>query len=287
MIMNSKTTRGIKRVTGSITFHAAALILGFLMLYPILWMISNSFKTNLEIFNSFSLVPSSFNFDSYIRGWKYNNSLSFGVFFKNSFVYTSIATVGAVLASACVAYGFARIHFWGSKVLYGIMFLTLMLPYQVIMVPQFIIFQKIGWVNTLLPLIVPQFGGQAFFIFLMVQFIRGIPKELDQSAMIDGCSKFSIFIRIIFPLIAPALITSTIFSFYWRWDDFLGPLLYLNSPRNFTVSMALRMFSDPATSTDWGAIFAMGTLSLIPVFLLFIIFQKYIVQGMVTSGLKG
>jgi multiple sugar transport system permease protein len=186
-----------------------------------------------------------------------------------------------------VAYGFARIRFWGSPVFYGIMFLTLMLPYQVIMIPQFIIFQKIGWVNTLLPLIVPQFGGQAFFIFLMVQFIRGIPKELDQSAMIDGCNKFQIFVRIIFPLITPALITSTIFSFYWRWDDFLGPLLYLNRPRSFTVSLALRMFSDPVTSTDWGAIFAMGTLSLFPVFFIFVVFQKYIVQGMVTTGLKG
>jgi multiple sugar transport system permease protein len=257
------------------------------MLYPILWMISNSFKGQREIFNSFSLIPKTFTLDNYIRGWKYNGTISFGVFFRNSLLYTLISTFGAVLASALVAYGFARIQFWGSKVLYGIMFLTLMLPYQVIMVPQFIIFQKIGWVNTFLPLIVPHFGGQAFFIFLMVQFIRGIPKELDQAAMIDGCNKFSIFTRIIFPLIAPALITSTIFSFYWRWDDFLGPLLYLNRPRNFTVSLALRMFADPATSTDWGAIFAMGTLSLVPVFLIFIVFQKYIVEGMTTTGIKG
>jgi multiple sugar transport system permease protein len=285
--MNGKTKRAFTRMTNDALFHITVLVLGFLMLYPILWMVSNSFKTNQEIFNSFSIVPRAFNFDSYIRGWKFNNSIRFSVFFKNSFVYTSIATIGAVMASAVVAYGFARIRFWGNSVLYGIMFLTLMLPYQVIMVPQFIIFYKIGWINTFLPLIVPQFGGQAFFIFLMVQFIRGIPAELDQSAMIDGCGKFAIFIRIIFPLIKPALITSAIFSFYWRWDDFLGPLLYLNRPRSFTVSLALRMFSDPATSTDWGAIFAMGTLSLFPVFLIFIVFQKYIVQGMVTSGLKG
>jgi multiple sugar transport system permease protein len=281
------TQRTIKRITGEILFHTVVLVLGFLMLYPILWMISNSFKTNAEIFNSFSLIPSTFNLDSYLRGWNYNGSISFAVFFRNSFVYTAIATVGAVISSALAAYGFARIRFCGSAVLYGVMFLTMMLPYQVIMVPQFIIFQKIGWVNTFLPLIVPQFGGQAFFIFLMVQFIRGIPKELDQSAMIDGCGKFATFLQIIFPLIKPALITSAIFSFYWRWDDFLGPLLYLNRPRNFTVSLALRMFSDPATSTDWGAIFAMGTLSLIPVFLIFIVFQKYIVEGMVTSGIKG
>ena len=284
--MDCTTKRKIKYISGEALFHIFVWILGFFMLYPILWMVANSLKTNREIFNNFSLIPTSFNFDNYIRGWQYNNQISFSVFFRNSFLYTSIATVGAVLASASVAYGFSRIRFWGNKALYAVMFLTMMLPFQVIMVPQFIIFQQIGWVNTFLPLIVPQFGGQAFFIFLMVQFIRGIPKELDQSAMIDGCGKFAIFIRIIFPLIKPALITSAIFSFYWRWDDFLGPLLYLNRPRNFTVSLALRMFSDPTTSTDWGAIFAMGTLSLIPVFLIFIIFQKYIVQGMVTTGLK-
>jgi multiple sugar transport system permease protein len=279
--------RHLRRRAGALIFHLVVICIGFMMLYPILWMISNSFKGNREIFNSFSLIPRSFNIDNYIRGWEYNKSLTFTTFFGNSFFYTIVSTIGAVLSSALVAFGFARIRFRGSKVLYGIMFLTLMLPYQVIMVPQFIIFYRLGWVNTMLPLIVPQFGGQAFFIFLMVQFIRGIPAELDQAAMIDGCSKFGIFTRIIFPLIKPALITSTIFSFYWRWDDFLGPLLYLNRPRNFTVSLALRMFSDPTTSTDWGAIFAMGTLSLVPVFLVFIVFQKYIVQGMVTSGLKG
>jgi multiple sugar transport system permease protein len=166
------------------------------------------------------------------------------------------------------------------------MFLTLMLPYQVVMVPQFILFFKLKWVNTFLPLIVPYYGGQAFFIFLMVQFFRGIPSELDESAMIDGCNKFTIYSRILFPLIKPALITSTIFSFYWRWEDFLGPLLYLNSPRNFTVSLAMRAFSDPGSSTDWGAIFAMGTLSLMPSLIIFFIFQKYIVEGIATSGLK-
>jgi multiple sugar transport system permease protein len=223
--MNKRTIRKIKYIAGEVCFHLIVVALGFLMLYPILWMISNSFKTNREIFNSFSLIPSTFNFDNYIRGWKYNNSITFTTFFRNSFFYTSIATAGAVLASSLVAYGFSRIKFWGNSVFFGILFLTMMLPYQVIMVPQFIIFQKLGWVNTFLPLIAPQFGGQAFFIFLMVQFIRGIPKELDQSAMIDGCNKFSIFFHIIFPLITPALITSTIFSFYWRWDDFLGPLL--------------------------------------------------------------
>jgi multiple sugar transport system permease protein len=284
--MTKTEKRKLNLLLNTIAFHCGVIILAFFMLYPILWMISNSFKESREIFNSVSLIPKNFRIDNYVRGWRYNNSTTFATFFGNSFFYTILATVGAVLSSALVAYGFARIHFKGRDFWYSCMFLTLMLPYQVVMVPQFIIFQKISWVNTFLPLIVPQFCGQAFFIFLMVQFIRGIPSELDQSAMIDGCNKFTIFARIIFPLIKPALITSAIFSFYWRWDDFLGPLLYLNRPRSFTVSLALRMFSDPMTSTDWGAIFAMGTLSLIPVFAVFIIFQKYIVQGLVTSGLK-
>jgi multiple sugar transport system permease protein len=259
--------------------------IGIFMLYPLLWMALGSFKPTEEIFGTISLIPKKFNFQNYIRGWRYNGFTSFTTFYINSFIVTGFSTLGAVLMSSLAAYGFARIHFRGNRFWYGCMFLTLMLPYQVVMVPQFILFFKLGWVNTYLPLIVPQWGGQAFFIFMMVQFFRGIPAELDQSAMIDGCNKFTIFSRILFPLIKPALITSTIFSFYWRWEDFLGPLLYLNRPRSFTVSLAMRMFADP-TYTDWGAIFAMGTLSLMPSLVIFFIFQKYIVEGIATSGLK-
>ncbi|MDR3335374.1 MAG: carbohydrate ABC transporter permease [Treponema sp.] len=275
-----------RRIRDTVIFHAVVLFIGIFMLYPLLWMMIGSFKPARDIFGSISLIPKNFTLQNYIRGWRYNGSTTFTTFYKNSFIVTGFATLGAVLSSALVAYGFSRIKFRGNKFWYSCMFLTLMLPYQVVMVPQFILFFKLGWVNTFLPLIVPYFGGQAFFIFLMVQFFRGIPLELDQSAMIDGCNKFTIFSRILFPLIKPALITATIFSFYWRWEDFLGPLLYLNSPRSFTVSLAMRMFSDPSSSTDWGAIFAMGTLSLLPSLIIFFIFQKYIVEGIATSGLK-
>ena len=285
--MDAHMKRKLNHTLGQIAFHVVVLFLAFIMLYPILWMVSNSFKENSEIFNSSSLLPQTFNFSNYIRGWKFNNSVSFTTFFANSFYYTIISTIGAVLASSVVAYGFARIPFKGRSFWYACMFMTMMIPYQVVMVPQFIIFHKLGWINTFKPLIFPQFAGVPFFIFLMVQFIRQIPYELDDSAKIDGCNRFSIFTRILFPLIKPAVITSTIFSFYWRWDDFLGPLLFLNKPRLFTVSLALRMFSDPQSSTDWSAIFAMGTLSLLPVLIIFLIFQKYIVQGLVTTGLKG
>ena len=266
-------------------YHVFMVLLGIVMLYPLLWMLSSSFKPTAEIFGTLSLIPQQFTFQNYIRGWQFNKTTTFTTFFANSLYISTISTIGAVFSSSLVAYGFARVKFRGSSFWFACMFLTLMLPYQVVMIPQFIMFFRIGWVNSFLPLIVPQFAGQAFFIFLIVQFFRGIPLELDESGVLDGCSKFVIYTRILVPLIKPALITSAIFSFYWRWDDFLGHLLYLNRTRLFTVSLAMRMFADPV-ETDWGAIFAMGTLSLLPSLIIFFIFQKYIVEGIATTGMK-
>jgi multiple sugar transport system permease protein len=280
-------SRRALKFQGELLYQVFLFALGFVMIYPILWMVGNSFKPNTEIFGTASLIPRQFLWENYARGWRFVGSLTFATFFRNSLFYVSLATIGTVFSSAVVAFGFARVRFRGRGFWFVLMFITLILPYQVIMIPQFIIFQKLSWVNTFAPLIVPMFLGQPFFIFLMVQFIRGIPIELDESAWIDGCRMFGIFSRIVFPLITPAVITTAIFSFYWRWDDFLGPLLYLNKPRLFTVSLALRMFSDPATSTDWGAIFAMGTLSLLPILAVFIAFQRYLVEGISTTGIKG
>ena len=192
-----------------------------------------------------------------------------------------------MLSSAVIAYGFARIKFAGRNLWFTLMILTLMLPRQVLLIPQYILFNELGWVNTFLPLIVPASNRWAFFIFLMMQFIRGIPRELDEAAEIDGASRFGIFWRVIIPLAQPALITCAIFSFYWTWEDFLSPLIYLNDPRLYTVSLALRSMSDPNAFTNWGAIFAMATLSLVPVFAIFIFFQRYLIQGISTTGLKG
>lgn len=274
------------KISRWILFQIFLIVLGFFMIYPVLWMIASSFKLNAEIFGTASLIPRQWHLENYLRGWKYIGRYTFTTFFANSFFYVSLATIGTVFSSAVVAFGFARVRFRGRNAWFVCMFITLILPYQVIMIPQFIIFKNLGWVNTFAPLIVPMFLGQPFFIFLMVQFIRGIPMELDESALIDGCRSFGIFRRIIFPLIIPALITTTIFSFYWRWDDFLGPLLYLNKTALYTVSLALRLFADPAESTDWGAIFAMGTLSLLPILVVFVLFQRYLTEGITTTGLK-
>lgn len=189
--------------------------------------------------------------------------------------------------SAVIAYGFARLKFTGRNIWFSIMLLTVMLPPQVLIIPQYIIFSKLGWINTFYPLLLPRLGGEVFFIFMLVQFIRGIPFELDEAAMIDGCNRSGVYFRIILPQLTPALITAAIFSFYWTWEDFLAPLIYLTDPNLYTVSVALRAFSDPSGITNWGAIFAMLSLSLLPVFVVFILFQRYLVEGISTTGLKG
>lgn len=269
-------------------FHFFIFGFGLLMIYPVVWMISGSFKTNFEILNkALVLVPEKFDFHNYITGWSGFGRNTFTTFFKNSFIITILATLGVVVSSSLIAYAFARINFPGRKLFFVCMITTLMLPGQVVMIPQYIIFSKIGLVNNFLPLILPSWFGSAFFIFLMMQFIAGLPNELDDAAIIDGCSKYTIFPYIILPLITPALITTTIINFYWKWDDFMGPLIYLSRPAKYPVSLAIKLFSDSTSTTDYGAMFAMSTLSLIPVFCIFLFFNKYLIQGISTSGLKG
>ncbi|HUV08249.1 MAG TPA: carbohydrate ABC transporter permease, partial [Spirochaetia bacterium] len=255
-----------RRRLNSTLYHILCMVLVFFMVYPVLWMIMSSFKTQSGIFRgNLSLIPDEWHFANYVEGWQGFGNYSFAVFFTNSFIISVVSTVGTMASAALVAYGFARIKFPGSKPLFTCMLITMMLPYQIIMIPQYLIFHRLNWINTFLPLIVPWSLGNPFFIFLVIQFMRTIPFELDESAVIDGCTKFGIFSRIILPLCKPALITVAIFSFYWRWEDFLQPVIYLSKPKLYTVSVALRLFSDPTSVTNWGAMFAMASLSLIPV----------------------
>ncbi len=272
----------------AVIYHVSVAGFAFVMLYPLLWLFASSFKGPDEIWtNVSSLIPQEFTLENYVNGWAGFGGITFTTFYKNSFIYAIFGTLLTVLASAVVAYGFARIDFAGRRIWFACMLATLMLPVQVQIIPQYIIFSRLGWVNTFLPLLLPRIGGTAFFIFMIMQFIRGIPIDLDEAAEIDGCGRIGIFFRIILPQIVPALITAAIFSFYWTWDDFLTPLIYLNEPDLYTISLALRSFADPSTTTDWGAIFAMSSLSLVPVFFIFIIFQRYLVEGISTTGLKG
>jgi multiple sugar transport system permease protein len=224
-------------------------------------MFCASFKDSKEIFSSVSnLLPKSWNPHNYANGWAGFGNVTFATFFGNSIFIATFSTIGATASSALDAYGFARINFKGQKLWFALMLVTMMLPIQILMVPQFIMFHNFGWINTFLPMIVPQFSGQPFFIFLMMQFIHGVPRDLDESAKIDGCNKYRIFFSIILPLLVPALITSLIFSFVWRWDNFVTALLYLNKPILYTVPIALRMFSDSSSTSDWGGLDDYGYL---------------------------
>lgn len=277
-----------RRAAGSLIFHLFVWGFGFIMLYPILWLVMSSFKPAGDIFtNAASLIPREFEFSNYVQGWKGFGGISFTTYFKNSLIVTILTVIGQTGTSTIVAYGFSRIKFKGKQLLFACVVATMLLPVQVLAVPQYIMFKSFGWLNSFLPLVVPAFTGYPFFIFLIMQFIEGIPKTLDESAYIDGCGKMKTFFYIIVPLVIPAIVTSAIFSFYWKWDDFMGPLLYLHKPKLLTVSLALKSFSDPSAGTDWGALFAMLTASLIPSFLIFIFFQKYIVEGISTTGMKG
>ncbi|MFB9278842.1 carbohydrate ABC transporter permease [Cohnella cellulosilytica] len=277
-----------RRQWKTVSYHLLVGLLALGMIYPILWLVASSLKPNDEIFTTaYSLIPSSLEWGNYASGWAGFAGNSFGTFFKNSFIIVVLSTIGAVCSSALVAYAFSRVPFFGRGFWFGCMMLTLMLPRDVTIIPQYIMFSELGWLQSFKPLIVPQFLGIPFFIFLIMQFIRTVPADLDEAAKIDGCSKYGIFFKVILPLIVPAMMTSAIFSFYWTWEDFIHPLLYLNQPELYPVSLALKLFLDGESLNNWGGMFAMSTLSLVPVFLIFFIFQKYIVEGISTSGLKG
>lgn len=276
-----------RRILRRVFFHLFSISFGFVMIYPILWLVASSFKGPSEIFrNILSLIPNKWEFKNYAEGLRGFGGVPFTVFFKNSFFIVGLSTFGQVSSSAIVAYGFARIRFRFKKTIFACVIVTMMLPMQIMAIPQYVIFNFMGWINTYYPLIVPAFFGNSFFIFLIYQFIQGITRELDEAAYIDGCTKTTVFFRIILPLIIPALVTSSIFAFYWKWDDFFSPLLYLQSVRKYPVSYALKLFADPSAVSNWGAMYAMSTLSLVPVVILFFCFQKYLVEGISTTGMK-
>ncbi len=266
--------------------HGALIAASICMLYPLIWMLSASFRPTNEIFSSPSIVPSSVSWDAYVSGWNAMR-VSFGQFAWNSFVISALSVVGNVASCSLAAFAFTRLTFPGRNVMFALMLGTLMLPYHVTLIPQYVMFLNLGWVNTTLPLIVPKYlATDAFFIFLMVQFFRGIPKELDEAARMDGCSPWRIYWRIMLPLSMPVLATAAIFTFLWTWDDFFGPLIYLSDMRDFTIQLGLRSLIDSSGESDWNSMFAMSVLSLLPVFIVFVLFQRLLIEGIATTGMK-
>jgi multiple sugar transport system permease protein len=280
-----RTTRKTM-TTKRLISHVVIISFAVAMIYPLLWMVSSSLKPTSEIFSRPGLLPETWTLENYVDGW---NAIGFpfALFLGNSLFIAAFSVVGNLISCTLAAYAFARLEFRFKKLLFAAMLSTLMLPFHVLVIPQFILFNTLGMVDTFWPLILPKFlAVDAFFIFLVVQFIRGLPRSLDDAAAIDGCGPFGTFWRIILPLLGPALAVTAAFTVIWTWSDFLSPLLYLRSREHFTVPLALSAFLDSEAKSQWGSMFAMSVLSVLPVFLIFLFAQRYLVKGIATTGLK-
>jgi multiple sugar transport system permease protein len=266
--------------------HLGLILFGLVMIYPLIWTLSSSFKPTQEIFSSPGLWSDHFTAENYVEGWT-ALAQPFHRYILNSLVVVVGSIIGNLLACSLAAYAFARLEFRYKRLWFAIMLGTIMLPIHVVIVPQYILFSQLDWINTYWPLIVPKLlATDAFFVFLMVQFIRGIPRELDEAARIDGCGHTGIFWRIIMPMSLPALATTAIFTFIWTWNDFFSQLIFLTDPDMYTVPVALRTFVDATSQTPWGPVFAMSIVALGPIFGFFLAGQRYLVRGIATTGLK-
>lgn len=270
-----------------VAVHVAVILLALLMVYPLLWMVASSFKPTSDIFSEPGLLPHRWVPSNYVEGWR-GIGTSFLVFFENSIFLSVASVIGNILSCSLAAYAFARLEFSFKRTAFALMLVTLMLPAHVTLIPQYILFNHLHLVNTFYPLFAPHFFAvDAFFIFLMVQFIRGLPRELDEAARLDGCGPGRIFLHIVFPLLRPALVTTVIFTFIWTYNDFFTQLIYLNDSQLFTVPLGLRLFLDSTGESSWGPMLAMSTLALVPALALFVTFQRLIVEGIATTGVKG
>ncbi|MER6626768.1 carbohydrate ABC transporter permease [Streptomyces sp. NPDC000987] len=278
-----------RKLTGSLAWHIGSLLILAVVLYPAVWVVGASFTPSKDIINSLRLFPAHpvlENFKGLADGIA---DISIRTFFQNSLLYAGGSVAGILISCSLTAYAFAKIRFTGRNLLFSLMIGTLLLPYHVLLIPQYVMFQKMELINTYVPLLLGKYlATEAFFVFLMVQFMRNLPKELDEAARIDGCGHLRTYWSIVLPLCRPALITSAIFTFINAWNDFMGPLIYLNEPGKYTVSLGMMMFRDSdGVAANYGGLIAMSLVALLPVLLFFLAFQRYLIDGMATSGLKG
>jgi multiple sugar transport system permease protein len=277
-----------RRRLSSVAWHVAVLAILAVVLYPIVWVVAATFKPSQDIIGSLQLLPAAPTAANYERAVEGLAGISIVRFFWNSTVLALLSVVGTVASSALAGYAFARLRFRGRSAMFALMISTLLLPFHVLIIPQYAVFQRLDLIDTYVPLLLGKFlAVEAFFVFLMVQFMRTIPHELDESAKIDGAGQWGIFWHVVLPLSRPAVITTAIFTFIWSWNDFLGPLIYLSTPDKYPLPLALQLFIDEASGSDFGALMAMSALALVPVVLFFLFFQRFLVEGVSTSGLKG
>ena len=274
-----------RKLLKQFVFIFILIVISLVFLVPLYWMVITALKTPGDILRyPPSLWPNPVTFDNFPRAF---DALPFDRFYFNSFVIVIISTIGTVLSSSLIGYGFARYRVPGSNILFGVLLATLALPDEIFTIPIFLLFKQLGWLNTILPLVVPAYFGNAFYIFLFRQYMRGIPRELTDAAVIDGANSLGVFWYVIVPLSLPVFATVTVFNVLAKWNDFFTPLIYLQKIDQMTVAVGLSYFKGQQIVTDWGALMAASLVSLIPVLIIFVIAQRYLVEGIATTGLKG
>ncbi|MEE3072654.1 MAG: carbohydrate ABC transporter permease [Pseudomonadota bacterium] len=275
------------RINAAIRYVILGLV-GLVMLYPLIWLVGASFKTNSEIFANPGFLPQNPPADGYIEGWKTSTPYTFGTFFLNSFKIIVPKVIGTVISCTFVAYGFARFDFPFKKILFGSVIAILLLPNVVTRIPQYILFRDLGWLDSFLPLWVPSaLAGDAFFVFMLVQFLRAIPGDMEEAARVDGANSWQTLVFIVVPMLAPALISVALFQFMWTMNDFLGPLIYISSVDKYPVSLALKLSIDTTEAFAWNRILAMSVLTITPALAVFFAAQKYFIEGISAGGIKG
>lgn len=280
MLIGSKFREKVKKLFVYVLLSVGAVIFTI----PLFWIISTSLKPSAQLYVfPPQWIPKPFMWSNYPNAWR---QLPSAIFFRNSFFYAGTVAIGTIISCSLVAFGFARLRFRGNNILFFILLGTMMIPWQVTMIPLYIFFSRLGWINTYLPLIVPAFFANAYFVFLLRQFFMTVPKELGEAAKLDGCSIFGIFWRIMLPLSKPALGIIAIFSFTFTWNAFLQPFIYLNDLNKYPISLGLRAFQTIAT-IQWQSMMAMSLLAVLPMLVIFFIAQKYYIQGIVLTGIKG
>jgi oligogalacturonide transport system permease protein len=268
--------------------YAALGLVALVMLYPLLWLVGASFKSNTEIFTQIGFLPSRIDFGAYAKGWKTSTEYTFATYFLNSFAIVIPRIIVTVISCVFVAYAFARFEFFGKKFLFGIMVGTMMLPLIVLRLPQYLMFKHLGWLDTYIPIILPSaFATDTFFVFMLVQFLRGIPRDMEEAAQIDGCNAIQMLWHIIVPLLKPAIISVIVFQFIWTMNDFMGPLIYLASVEKYPVSLALKMSIGATEEVEWANVIAISVVALIPSVMVFFAAQKHFIEGAASSGIKG
>ncbi len=263
-------------------------LIGVLLLFPIIWMISCAFKSNEEIFGSIRLLPDSFSLRYFREGWTGVGKTTYTDFFRNTFVMVIPTTLFTIVSSVLVSYGFTRFDFKGKKLLFALLIAMLMLPNAVVIIPRYTLYNRFGWVDSYMPFYIPGLlCCNSFFPYMLIQFLRGLPKELDESAYIDGCGTLRTLIYILLPLMKTAIFSMALFQFLWTYNDYFNALIFINSVRKYPISLALRLSLDAESVVHWGKLMAMSTVAVLPVVILFFACQKYFVEGVMAGAIKG